>query len=78
MKKPTTTNRILKLRNILSLCGMMLIGLIGVIYELLGHGHFQKLCNSLGIPDSFRLVWICGIITLLLFAGTSIVMNRLK
>ena len=78
MNRKFTTNRILKLTNILSLCGLILIGLIGVVYELLGHGYFEKLCGALGIPNGFRLVWICGIVLLLLFAATSTLMNHRK
>ena len=68
---------IVKWINAASLIGMMLTGLVGVSYDLLGSGKFDKVCTFLGIQNGFKLVWVFGSVMLFLFTVSHVLKNRL-
>ena len=60
-----------------SFVGVVITGFFCVIYELLGHGKFIRLCAFLGIQNGFKLLWAFGVVTLFLFAVSHILKDRL-
>ena len=68
---------IVKWNNAGSLVGMLLTSLVGVFYDLLGHGKFDKVCTFLGIQNGFKLLWVFGSVMLFLFIVSHVLKNRL-
>lgn len=70
-------NRLLRLLarivNILALCGALLIGLLGAVYELFGPVRFEEIAAALGIADGYRCLWILGAIVLGLLIATCLI-----
>ena len=48
----------------LALCGGLLVGLLGAVYELFGPVRFEEMASALGIADGYRCMWILGAIVL--------------
>ena len=55
-----------------SIFGVILSGLIGVVYELIGFEIFEKLLMSIGIEDGFNIIQTIGFIFLGLLVITFI------
>ena len=70
-------NRLLRLLarivNILALCGALLMGLLGAVYELFGPVRFEEIAATLGIADGYRCLWILGAIVLGLLIATCLI-----
>jgi len=57
--------------HILSLCGVMFVVVLGVLYEIIGHAKFDQLLSKFGIVKGFEFVWVVGVITISLLIITS-------
>lgn len=56
-----------KLINILhaiSFCLLLILGAVGVIYELIGHKQFEELLTSIGIQNGIYWYWLVGLVVL--------------
>lgn len=60
-----------------SFCGLMFLGLLGVIYEIVGHAKFEQILMYLGISKGFERIWAVGIIMLILLAITYFIKAKL-
>lgn len=59
----------------ISIIGAILFGLLGAIYEIVGHAKFEQLLSSIGISNGFCLLYIFGIVVLMLLIISCLV-NR--
>ena len=59
----------------ISIIGAIIFGLLGAIYEIVGHAKFEQLLSSIGISNGFRLLYIFGIAVLMLLIISCLV-NR--
>ena len=62
---------------IISFCGVMLTGVLGAIYEILGNGKFEQMLSVIGLPNGFEWTWVIGAIMLLLLILTYIIKGKL-
>lgn len=49
---------ILLIINMVSFVFVLLFGITGIIYELLGHAYYGKMLEELKIPWSFEYIWL--------------------
>ena len=73
----TLFKAIIQVVHILSFCGVLLAGALGVIYEIVGYATFEKMLSSIGISKGFERIWIFSIIMLLLLIVTYFIKIRL-
>lgn len=73
----TLFKAIVQVVHILSFCGVLLAGVLGVIYEIVGYAKFEKILSSLGISKGFERIWILSIIMLLLLIVTYFIKTKL-
>ena len=62
---------------ILSLCGTIIAGVLGLIYEIIGHTKFEQLLSRIGISNGFRWIWLVGVTTSSLLIITCYIKQRL-
>ena len=62
---------------VLSFFGVILVGVLGIIYEIIGHAKFEDILSKCGISKGFEYVWIVGIIMLLLLIFSYLVRTKL-
>ena len=55
---------IVNITHIISFCLLLVVGVMGVIYELIGHVRFERLLKTIGISNSFDKFWILGVVVL--------------
>lgn len=48
----------------ISFCAVMLSGVIGVVYEIVGHAKFEQILSMMGICKGFERIWIISAIML--------------
>ena len=53
---------IVNITHIISFCMLLVIGVMGVIYELIGHVRFERLLKTIGVSNSFDKFWILGVV----------------
>lgn len=58
IKMREITKVILLMINIISFVFVLLFGITGMIYELLGHAYYEKMLEELKIPWSFEYIWL--------------------
>lgn len=63
---------------ILSFCGLMLAGMLGLLYEITGHARFVQILSSIGISQGFERTWILGAIMLLVLIVSHFVSIKLS
>lgn len=63
---------------VLSFCGVILAGVLGAIYELIGHAKFEQMLSSLGVSNGFKRFWIFSIIMLLFLVITRFIKVKLS
>ena len=63
--------------HILSFCGTVMVGLLGVIYEIIGHTRFEQLLSRIGISKGFSWIWFVGVTMLSLLIITYLIKQRL-
>ncbi len=68
---------IAKVVHISSLCGVMIVGVLGVIYDIVGHAKFEQILSDFGISKGFESMWIVGAIMLLLLIVTHYIKEKL-
>ena len=68
MKKAIRT--IIQVLHILSFCGLMLAGLLGVVYEIIGYAKFQHILSQIGVSNGFQLTGYIGGASLLILIAT--------
>lgn len=61
---------IVNIIQVLSFCALMVLGIMGVLYELLGYVKFEKLLSAIGISKGFDRIWVVGPIVLVLLGVT--------
>ena len=61
---------VVNLIHYIALLGTMISGILGVIYEIVGHAKFEKMLSAIGISKGFAFVWIVGLIMLILYVIT--------
>ena len=68
---------IIQVIHIVSFCGVTLVGLVGAIYEIIGHVKFEHILTILGITKGFERIWVIGIILLFLLIITYFIKVKL-
>ena len=56
---------IIKIIHIISLCGLVLMGILGAIYEIIGHAKYEQLLSTIGVHSGFHRTWIVFIILII-------------
>ena len=64
--------------HVISFCVLMLLGIVGIVYEIIGHGLFQQISAELGINNGFKVFWVLGVIDLFLLLLTYYIKIRKK
>lgn len=68
---------IVQVVHVLSFCLLMFVGVLGAVYEIIGHAKFEKILSLIGVSKGFERIWIVGIIMLLLFITTYFIKVKL-
>ena len=58
---------IVRIIHILSICSLVLLWILSVIYEIVGHVKFERILSAIGISNGFKWLWIASAIALALF-----------
>ncbi len=74
MKK--SLKSLVNLVHILSFCGLILAGLLGVIYEIIGPVKFDQLLSKIGIANASDNVLLLGAVMLLLLVITYFIKTK--
>ena len=64
--------------HVISFCLLMLLGLVGVIYEIVGHRKFVQTLSAMGLSNGFEWVWILGAVVLIILMITYFIKNKLN
>lgn len=68
---------ILQVVHVLSFCGVILSGVLGAVYEIIGHAKFEQILSAIGISKGFERIWVVSAIMLLLLVTTYFVKAKL-
>lgn len=68
---------IVQVVHVLSFCGVILSGVLGAIYEIIGHAKFEQILSAIGISKGFERIWIVSAIMLFLLIATYFIKTRL-
>lgn len=63
--------------HVFSFFGVILVGVLGVIYEIIGHAKFEDMLSKCGVSKGFEYVWTVGIIMLFLLIVSYFVRTKL-
>ena len=63
--------------HILSFCGTLLCGVLGVVYEIIGPVKYKQLLSSFGISNGFERTWIWAVVMLILLLSTHFIKAEL-
>lgn len=55
---------------VLSFCGVILSGVLGAVYEIIGYAKFEQILSTIGLSKGFERVWIVSTIMLFLLITT--------
>ena len=69
--------KIVQVEHVLSFCGVKLVGVLGAIYEIIGHAKFEQILSTIGISKGFERIWIVSAIMLLLLIITYFIKAKL-
>lgn len=61
---------IVQVVRILSFGGVIFTGVLGVLYEILGHAKFEQILSTIGISNGFERTWIVSAIMLIVLVVT--------
>lgn len=61
---------VVQIVHILSFCGTLLCGVLGVVYEIIGPVKYEQLLSSFGISKGFERTWIWAVVMLILLLST--------
>lgn len=67
---------IVQVVHVVSFCGVLLVGALGVIYEIIGHVKFEQMLSAIGITKGFERVWIVSVIFLSLLIITYVIKKK--
>ena len=62
--------------NTISFIAMLLIGAVGVVFEIIGAGMFERLFSSIGVPNALTTVQIAGVIAIALAIITFLIKQK--
>lgn len=68
----------LNILNVISLCGVIIVGILGCLYDLIGYANFQKALASLGFDKGFERLWVIGVVMLFLLIITYFIKMKIK
>ena len=68
---------VVQIVHVVSFCGLMLAGVLGVIYEIVGHAKFEQMLSMIGISKGFERIWMFGAIMLFVLIITYYIKVRL-
>ena len=68
---------IVQVIHFLSFCGVILAGILGVIYEIIGHAKFEQILSTIGITKGFERIWTASAVMLLLLIITHFIKVKL-
>ncbi len=63
--------------HVLSFCGVILSGVLGAVYEIIGHAGFEQILSAIGISKGFEQIWVVSAIMLLLLITTYFIKAKL-
>lgn len=63
--------------HVASFCGTILTGVLGAVYEIIGHAKFEQVLSAIGISKGFERIWVVSVIMLLLLVTTYFVKAKL-
>lgn len=63
--------------HVVSFCAVLLSGVAGILYEIVGHAKFEQILSDFGISKGFERVWIFSAIMLLLLVVTYFIKSKL-
>ena len=63
--------------HVLSFCGTVLSGILGAVYEIIGHAKFEQVLSAIGISKGFERIWVVSAIMLLLLITTYFIKTKL-
>lgn len=63
--------------HILSFCGTLLCGALGVVYEIIGPAKYEQLLSSFGISNGFERTWLWAVMMLILLLSTHFIKAKL-
>lgn len=64
--------------NVLSFIFALFLGIIGVGYELLGSGFFEKILTKLNFNWNIKMYWFAATIVLLFFIATNFILKKIN
>lgn len=68
---------IVQVVHVLSFCGVIFSGVLGVVYEIIGHAKFEQVLSAIGISKGFERIWVVSAIMLLLLIITYYIKAKL-
>ena len=68
---------IVQVVHVLSFCGVILSGILGAVYEIIGHAKFEQVLSAIGISKGFERIWAVSAIMLLLLITTYFIKAKL-
>ncbi len=63
--------------HVLSFCGVLVCGVLGVVYEIIGHAKFEQALSAIGISKGFERFWVVSAIMLFLLITTYFIKIKL-
>lgn len=64
--------------HVFSFCILMVIGIIGMLYELIGARRYEQILSAMGISNGFKWTWIIGFTALFLLIITYLIKVKFK
>lgn len=68
---------IVQVIHVLSFCGVILSGILGAVYEIIGHAKFEQVLSAIGISKGFERIWVVSATMLLLLITTYFIKAKL-
>ena len=68
---------IVNIVHVFSFCGVIISGMLGVIYEIIGHTKFEQLLSAIGFSKGFERIWVISTIMLFLLIVTYFIKVKL-
>ncbi|MBR3927779.1 MAG: hypothetical protein IKJ65_02105 [Clostridia bacterium] len=62
---------------VLSFCGVIFSGILGAVYEIIGHAKFEQVLSAIGISKGFEQVWVVSAIMMFLLITTYLIKAKL-
>ena len=72
-----TIKMIVQAVHVLSFCGVILSGILGALYEIIGHAKFEQVLYAIGISKGFERVWVVSALMLILLIITYFIKVKL-